>query len=139
MEWRDTTERGGVRVGTGLDEVLDHPSLSRRVPVAGARATDCCGVQGLRPAPISRPDVGAGLDQSASEHRVVREGGRMQCGIARIDLRAAAFEEELSGPTDARSTQLRRRRQRLFRDGSVARTDSAHDRDQVWIGGHTER
>ena len=139
MERRDTTKRGGVRVGTGLDEVFDHRSLSRRVPVAGAGATDCCGVQGLGPAPISGPDIGAGLDQSASEHRVVREGGRMQGGIARIDLRAAAFEKELFGPTDARPTQLWRRRQPLFRGGSLARTDSAHHRNQIWIGGHTER
>ena len=32
MQWRDSTERGGVRIRTDRNEVFDHSSLSRRFP-----------------------------------------------------------------------------------------------------------
>ena len=95
MQRRHAAHGGSVRVGTGIDEVLDDRPLLCRVPVRCAGFTDGGCVQRFGASAVEGADVGASRHEIPGRLTVVSERRSVQRGGAFIDLGVTVGDKEL--------------------------------------------
>src|SRR2546429_9635409 len=102
MQRRHAAHGGSVRVGTGINEVLDDRPLTCGVPVWCAGFTDDGCVQGFGASAVAGADAGASRHKISSRLMGVSERRSVQGGGAFVDLAGTVGDEELITDRKAR-------------------------------------
>lgn len=139
MQGRGPTQRGSVRVGARLDEVLDDRPLTDRIPIRCAGSTADGRMQRFGAPTVASAEVGAARDQIFGELDVVRERRGMQRRVAFVDLDLTLGDEALVAARQPRRCQLWCRVERRRDDYAIARRDGHQQPGEIFDGRHTAR
>jgi hypothetical protein len=130
---------GSVRIGTGVDEVLNDRPLTCRVPVRCAGFTDDGCVQGFSASAVAGADAGASRHEMSGRLTVVSERRGVQRGGAFVDLGVTVSDKELVAAREARCRQRRCSFERCPNERAIARRDRHQQPREILGGSHRAR